>query len=335
MAGTLAGPAEAEALRGVWSADRSKWRVANAGTATIVQLSLRRVGAKGDWNSSQSVPVAELSGLSEAQLDATSAETRFTWKRDAGTFSLEGRFQAGAGAGHFAFDADPGYVADMERRGYGGIDDEKALSLALHDVSRGFIDELAALGYERVALDKLVALRIHGASAEYVRGLAALGYRRLPVDQLVAFRIHGASLDYLRELQALGYASLPPDKVVAFRIHGVSAQFVRELKQPGLRPPRARPARLHAHPWREPGAGQGPEGPRLFRRARRPAREPADPRGHDRLHPARPGPLGQDGHRRPPGVDAHPRPGTGVTANLYFRQPWYHHNRHPLGWGMV
>jgi hypothetical protein len=237
----------AQPIRGVWTADRSKWKVASGGTAVFVQLSLRRTGPHGNWDSSHPVLLSELPGLTEAQLDTT-ADVRFSWKRDAGTFVLDGSFRDGDGAGHYVFAANPDYQADLKRRGYGGIDDEKSLALAVHDVSRAFIDELAKLGYDKVGIDDLVALRIHGATAEYVRGLASIGYKGLPVDKLVAFRIHGASLDWLREMQSLGYTGLPADDAVAFRIHGVTPDFVRSLKAlgyDGLKPDQLVALRIH------------------------------------------------------------------------------------------
>src|SRR5260370_15050092 len=173
-AGRAAAP---EGLRGVWTAERSNWRVEKAGNATIVQLTLRRVGGRGHWDSSHPVPLPELEGLTSASMEAPSSDVRFAWKRDAGGFAFEGRFQAGAGAGHFTFTPSGAYVADMRSRGYTHIDDEKALSLAIHDVSRAFLGELAALGYPRVPMDQLMALRIHGASAEFLPGLVRLGYQ--------------------------------------------------------------------------------------------------------------------------------------------------------------
>ncbi len=220
-------------LRGVWTAERSKWRVDSGGTATLVELSLRRVGGRGQWNSSETLPLPQLHGLTTAMLEAPSADVRFDWTRDAGKFACLGRFETGLGAGHFSFAANPEYVSDMKRRGYGDIDIEKALRFALHDVSRSFIDELARLGYERVPMDGLISLRIHGASPEFIKGLASLGYRKLSIDQLTSFRIHGASLDFVRDVQSLGYTGLPTDKLVTFRIHGVSPEFIRAFKALG------------------------------------------------------------------------------------------------------
>jgi hypothetical protein len=223
----------AEPLRGLWTAERTRWKVDTGGTATIVQLSMRRTGGKGHWNSSFSVPLEELEGLTDTVLDAATTEARFTWKRDPGGFAMEGRFQAGAGAGHFLFALNPEYQADMRRRGYGDIDEEKAMSLALHDVSRAFIDEMAGLGYRKLSLDELQSLRIHGATAEYVRGLASLGYRQIPVEQVLAFRIHGVSPDYVRTFKSQGYDRLTGEQLVSMRIHGVSPDFVKDLKSLG------------------------------------------------------------------------------------------------------
>ena len=162
-------------VKGVWTAERSKWRVEKGATATLVELSLRRVGARGQWNSSETLPLTDLKGLTAEMLEAASSDVRFEWVKDAGTFACQGRFETGVGAGHFVFSASADYAADMKRRGYGEIDEEKALSLALHDVSRSFIDELAKLGYERVPLDDLVSLRIHGVTPDFDLDMASLG----------------------------------------------------------------------------------------------------------------------------------------------------------------
>src|SRR5262245_10603019 len=90
-------------LRGVWTAERQAWRVQNGGTATLVELTLRRVSGKGQWSSSETLPLAELRGLAAPSLEAPSADVRFEWVRDAGTFSCTGRFEAGVGAGHYSF----------------------------------------------------------------------------------------------------------------------------------------------------------------------------------------------------------------------------------------
>jgi hypothetical protein len=236
LRGRAATATTADPLRGTWTAERARWHVEGGGTATLVELMLRQTRSTGSSSHSLTLPLEELAGLTPAQLDAAAADARFTWTRDAGRFTLEGRFEAGSGAGHFTFTPSTEYVADMRRRGYSEVDDAKALSLAFLDVSRGFVDELTALGYRAVPLDTLVSLRIHGASPEFIRAVAALGQRELPLDKIVAFRIHGVSPDFIHALRDLGYTSLAADELVSFRIHGVSPAFVKEIKALGYEP---------------------------------------------------------------------------------------------------
>jgi hypothetical protein len=228
------GRAQAGPVAGMWTAERSVWKVRGEGTATIVQLGLRRRGGgRGSWNSSFAVPLSELRGLSSPEVEAPSAEVHFELARDAGTVRFEGRFVDGAGAGHFTFTPSAEFAAEMRARGWGSLDAEKLFSLAVHDVSRPFLRELSALGYDRLTLDQAVSLRIHGATPEFVRELRALGYAGLTVDQLVSFRIHGATTPFIRDLAALGYVRPSPDQLVSMRIHGVSPEFIRELKTLG------------------------------------------------------------------------------------------------------
>ncbi len=223
--------AATEPLRGLWTAERSTWKVDTGGTATFLQLSMHERRAHGDSQHSETIPLEELSGLTPAQIDASAADVRFDWKRDAGVFGFEGRFETGAGAGHFTFTPSAEYVADMRKRGYTEVDEQKAMTLAIFDVSRAFIGEMAAAGYDHVPLEKLVALRIHGATPEFVKAMAALGYRGLPLDRLIAFRIHGVSPEFVKAMRELGYAdNTSAEQLVAFRIHGVSPEFLRELR---------------------------------------------------------------------------------------------------------
>ena len=174
--------AQGGGLRGVWTAQPSRWKTTDGGTATVVQLSLRRTRPGHDWNSSFPVALTDLKGLAAEQTRGARTDVRFDLVRDAGTLAFEGRFEDGDGAGHFTFTASPEYLQEMRKQGYDGIDEEKVFSLATHDVSRAFIRELAALGYTRLPLDELLNLRIHGAPSpgSFIRELRPSGYEPDP-----------------------------------------------------------------------------------------------------------------------------------------------------------
>jgi hypothetical protein len=217
-------------LQGTWTVRPSETK---DGGGPFVQLGLQRGSLGHRWDSSFRIELRELQGLGAEPLQAADAEARFALVRDGGRLDFEGRFRAGQGAGHFTFTSSREYLDALRQKGYGDVDEEKALSLAVHDVSRTFIKELASLGYERLPMDQLVSLRIHGAGPSFIRDLKGLGYDRLMTDQLVSLRIHGATPEFIRDLKGVGYERLTPDQLVSLRIHGASPAFVRELKDLG------------------------------------------------------------------------------------------------------
>jgi len=221
-------------LVGVWTAAAAPGRTERGDGTGSLLLTMRRGRLGGESTSSETIALSEFRGLAPAQLAATSADSRFEWARDAGTFTLEGQFRSGKGAGHFVFEPSPAYVAELRREGY-DLDEEKALTLALHDVSRTFLRDLASLGYPHPSLDELIALRIHGADADFVRALQGLGYDHLTMAELVTFRIHGVSPEYVKALRGLGLLSQSPDELVTFRIHGVSPEYIRAFQDLGYR----------------------------------------------------------------------------------------------------
>jgi hypothetical protein len=81
--------AQAGVLRGVWTAQPSRWKTTDGSTAVVVQLSLRRTRPGHDWNSSFPVALTDLKGLTAEQTGGGRADVRFDLVRDAGTIACE------------------------------------------------------------------------------------------------------------------------------------------------------------------------------------------------------------------------------------------------------
>src|SRR5262249_30340751 len=243
-----------------------QWVVSPSKADGVVQLTLQSNGPDWNINSSTSVPLSQLRGVTGAEMRKDGGMARFEIVRDAGTLQCEGWFKNGRGAGNFVFKPNRNYLSEMRSLGYDNLSDERMFSFALHDVrldfvrglieagyvradvdqivsmriyggSLGFINDLPSLGYERTPTDEPVSMRIHGVSADFIRELKALGYERVAVDQLVSMRIHGVETDFVRELKELGYDHVPADELVSMRIHGVTTGFIKELKTLGYESP--------------------------------------------------------------------------------------------------
>lgn len=249
----LAFAANAE-VRGTWTVDHS-WKT----DAGYIQLNMNRP----HQHFGSSFPITAFSGLSAADVESQ-GDVKFELRREAGVISFDGSFLHGEGAGHFVFTPNASYASTLRSIGVRNeedIDDDRLMSLTLHDVSTDFIramraqgydetlehyvtmrifrvtpeliTELRSLGYDRIAFDDLIASRVHKVTPDYIRGMRAAGYGNLSMDQLVASRIHKATPEFLQQMSTLGYNHLEFDNAIAFRIHGVSPEFVTELRDLG------------------------------------------------------------------------------------------------------
>ena len=116
-------------------------------------------------------------------------------RRDAGTFTFEGVFRSGVGAGTFSFTPDPNFAAELAKRGLARPTAREQYQLARHDVGFAFLDELTKQGYAKPQTADLVRAGQHGVQAAYLREMGALGYRLGSLDPLIELRDHGVTPD--------------------------------------------------------------------------------------------------------------------------------------------
>ncbi len=236
-------------------------------SAGEIQLELSYRTAKSRSNNSRPIALAELQGLTAAQLASTSGRpARFRIVRDAGSLECDGIFRNGRGTGDCRFAANAGYAAALAKRGIGNPSAEQQFQLAMHGGDLAVVDELARQGYQRPSISKLVEtgifnvdvpflkaldgagyrvgnvsklveMKIHGVTPAYIAELAAISpnYRKLPVDALVEMRIHGVTPARIREYAKAGYTGLSRSQIVSMAIHGVSPDYVKQMADAGYR----------------------------------------------------------------------------------------------------
>lgn len=222
-------------------------------------------------NDATTMTLASFTNLTPSQVNAAAmTPVNFELRREAGSFSFEGTFRNGKGAGQFTFAPERSYIDKLRALGvpfelgksrHREISvDEKLYVLAQNDVSTSFIKSMQSLGY-RTTLEKYLAMRIFNITPEYVREMESLGFGKIDQDDLVsskiqgvtpkfvrdmrtagwklsleeyqAARIHGATPEFAAEMKRLGYPDLAFNHIVSFRIHGVTAEFITALRALG------------------------------------------------------------------------------------------------------
>ena len=90
------------------------WEIRPTTSEGTVRLRLVEVNSSSDSN----IPLAQLEGLTAEQLAGDGGPIQFRLRRDAGTFTFEGVLRRGVGAGTFSFTPDPGFPAELAKRGF-------------------------------------------------------------------------------------------------------------------------------------------------------------------------------------------------------------------------
>jgi beta-lactamase regulating signal transducer with metallopeptidase domain len=205
------------------------WEIRPTDTQGVVHLRLVEVNSQSGTN----VQVAQLEGLTPAHLSGAGGPVQFRIRRDAGTFTFEGVFRGGVGAGTFSFAPDANFPAEMAKRGFSRPTASEQYQLARHDIGFAFVDELTRQGYGKPQTSELVQAGQHGVHLTYLRDMGALGYRLGTLQPLITLRDHGVTPEYVRQLAELGYKNLSADQVRNARDHGVTAEYVRGMRDAG------------------------------------------------------------------------------------------------------
>jgi beta-lactamase regulating signal transducer with metallopeptidase domain len=205
------------------------WEIRPTAAEGIVHLRLVELQSSSGMN----VALQQLEGLTAAQRAGTGGSVQFRLRRDAGTFTFEGVFRSGIGAGTFSFAADATFPEALAKRGFARPTAVEQYQMARHDIGFAFVDELNAHGYAKPQTSELVRAGQHGVDVAYLREMAALGHRLGTLDPLIVLRDHGVTPTYVRELAEQGYKGLAADALRHARDHGVTPEYVRAMRDAG------------------------------------------------------------------------------------------------------
>jgi beta-lactamase regulating signal transducer with metallopeptidase domain len=205
------------------------WEIRPAKSEGTVRLRLVEVNSSSESN----IPVERLEGLTAAHLAGEGGPIQFRLRRDAGTFTFEGVLRRGVGAGTFSFTPDPGFPAELQKRGFARPSAREQYQMARHDVGYAFVDELNNQGYAKPQTSELVRAGQHGVHSTYLREMGTLGYRLGSLEPLIELRDHGVTPTYIRELAEQGYKGLPHDHLRRARDHGITPEYVRGMRDAG------------------------------------------------------------------------------------------------------
>jgi uncharacterized protein (UPF0335 family) len=228
-ASAVVAPAPQNAISGEWTADFKSDRPGE------IQFNFYRRSAEGGFSmNGDMLRLSELQGLGVDVASAAKTEVNFKIVREAGTFSCEGFFKQGRGAGFWTFEPSRSFVSAMAGRGYGNLTDEDLLRAGLHNLTTKYVDDLKAAGYDRLSWDELNRGVTHEVTPQFIRELKGVGYQGLTMEELIRARNHEISAEYVKEVRAMGFDKQPLEALIRLRNHEITQEFVNQMRSVGF-----------------------------------------------------------------------------------------------------
>jgi len=217
-----------------------QWLIEPGERSGFVRLTIRYGERRyhDSWNSQDDVPMSQLVGLSAADMGGSGATVHFKIVRSAGTLDCEGWFDDGKGSGHFTYQPNADFVAELAKRGINGPPPTawEQFQMTMAGVGVELVDELKRQGYTLPTAADLARMATHGVDMEYVRDIGARGYHLGDPKSLIRMRDHGVDREFIASLDNAGYKNLGPEDVVRVRDHGVDGDYIADMKELGYAP---------------------------------------------------------------------------------------------------
>ena len=236
---------------------------------TLHFMTIYRSQSAGDDTESttgRSYPLSSLGtnfkGLSLQQLRTPGMPLHFQIVRQEGTLTCTGHTVANAATGDFTYTLDPGFAANLERRGAGrptermqfewliegadvyglldaasaagyGTPNVAAIKRAIdHDLTGEYLEALRAAGIRPLSFEKAIVGVDHDVTPQFIRAMQAYGFRDLTLDQAITLVDHDVTPKYLDGLSKLGY-HVTPDQAVRLVDHDVTIDYIKKLRSSG------------------------------------------------------------------------------------------------------
>jgi hypothetical protein len=183
-----------------------------------------------------SLKLAELEGLTAADLQGSGKPVTFTLRREAGTIAFTGRFANGSGQGTLRYEGDPAYWARINAMGVrNDLLDRSVnlLALPLLDVRSDYIAALRREG-AIAPLSDYVGMRAVGVAPDMVREVRPLIAGGLKAHDLMAFAALGVTSDYARQMRTV-FESVDASELTSMKALGVTADYVATMRAAGAR----------------------------------------------------------------------------------------------------
>lgn len=210
-----------------------EWRGTLSKDRRSVGFVMRLDEGKFETHFGTTVPTGELDGFDAASFERSGAPVRLVWKRDAGSFVLEGKGGRHP-FGSVRFEPAAAFRETWKTLGLGPLEDRYLVAMAISGVRLADVQSLKASGVEDLDAEGVIRL---ADDPEAMRWVTELQGRGAPVHLRDVFRLrdHGLRPSTYREYERSGVAT-DVEGIVRLHDRGVAPDYVAAVIHAGIDP---------------------------------------------------------------------------------------------------
>src|SRR5256886_15406373 len=210
-----------------------QWLIETGHHSGKVELNIRygEWGGRHSSNWGRTVPLSQLVGLSEADMAGSGVTVHFKIVRSAGTLDCEGWFDNGKGSGHFTYQPNPDFIAELAKRGINAPTEWEQFEMTMAGGGLDLVEELARPKDDRPTAAERARMGTHGVDLEDVRDIGARGYHLGDSESLIRMRDDGVDPEFIASLDSAGYKNLGIEALARLPAHGLNAYYIAEMNE--------------------------------------------------------------------------------------------------------
>ncbi len=153
----------------------------------------------------------------------------FLLTRDAGTLTLNGKFDKNEGTGHFNFHPNNEFGNYLSEEGVGKFNSEGLFELFTFNISKQLIAVLVSAGYKPISRENLYASKMFGIDPDYITMWKKYGYKDLSLQDIISLKMAHIDEKYVKDIQQTGFDQLLPEDLIKFKSQDIDYTYIKEI----------------------------------------------------------------------------------------------------------
>jgi hypothetical protein len=164
-----------------------------------------------------------------------SVNDHFSFTREAGTLSFQGKLDNGKGSGNYIFMLSKPFTDAVAASGVTTVNALEGFAFFRSGFKLTYINMLRHAGFKGIAAHEVISMYALKIDEPFINQFKAVGYSDIPPHNLITFKATHIDAAFISGFRKLGYSNIPLNDLPALKANHITPEYVAEMQQKGIR----------------------------------------------------------------------------------------------------